>query len=232
MSCWQSQIELNTSPTASGVVVCWRISRKLAWSSAGTGSSSQNSRYGSSALPSRAASIGVSRWWTSCSRCRSEPVASRARSSNSLGDGGAGSGAVDHTSSRGSSPLGRLVEHVAAAHAVGRGQPRDAALRADRLVAELDVARRPRRARRRRVVAVGVAVDHHPVAARAAEQLVDRQAGRLALDVPQRGVDGGDRGHRHRPAPPVGAVVEVLPGVLDARRRRGRSAAGTRGRSR
>ena len=50
----------------------------------------------------------------------------------------------------------------------------------------------------------------------AAEQLVERQPGDLALDVPERHVDRGDRRHRHRPAAPVGAAVEVLPGVLDA----------------
>jgi hypothetical protein len=60
-----------------------------------------------------------------------------------------------------------------------------------------------------------MAVDGDPVPGAAAEQLVDRQSGELALDVPQGGVDRGDRAHRHRPAPPVGAPVEVLPGVLD-----------------
>ena len=50
ISCWQSQIELNTSPTAIGVVVCWRISRKPSCSSAGTGSSIQIRRYGSRLL--------------------------------------------------------------------------------------------------------------------------------------------------------------------------------------
>ena len=49
---------LKTSPTAIGVVVCWRISRKPSWSSAGIGSSIQNRWYGSRRLPSRAASIG------------------------------------------------------------------------------------------------------------------------------------------------------------------------------
>ena len=83
MSCWQSQMELKTSPTAIGVVVCWRISRNASWFSAGVGSSIQNRRYGSSALPSRAASIGVSRWCTSCSRWTSEP--NRSRTAEELG---------------------------------------------------------------------------------------------------------------------------------------------------
>ena len=63
--------------------------------------------------------------------------------------------------------------------------------------------------------AARVAVDHHPVAGRAAEQLVDRESGDLAIEIPQGHVDGADRGHRHRTAAPVGALVEVLPGVLD-----------------
>jgi hypothetical protein len=63
--------------------------------------------------------------------------------------------------------------------------------------------------------AVGVAVDHDAGAAGAAQQLVERQAGDLGLDVPQRHVDGGDGRHRHRPSAPVGALVEELPDVLD-----------------
>jgi len=39
---------LNTSPIASGVVVCCRTSRSAAWFSAGVQSSSQNRSYGSS----------------------------------------------------------------------------------------------------------------------------------------------------------------------------------------
>ena len=64
----------------------------------------------------------------------------------------------------------------------------------------------------------GVAVDHDPVAGRTPEQLVHGKPGDLALDVPQRDVDRSDGGHRHRPAPPIGAPVEVLPGVLDPAR--------------
>jgi hypothetical protein len=60
-----------------------------------------------------------------------------------------------------------------------------------------------------------VAVDHHAGAAGAAQQLVQRQAGDLGLDVPQGHVDGGDGGHGHRTTTPVGALVQVLPDVLD-----------------
>ena len=38
----------------------------------------------------------------------------------------------------------------------------------------------------------------------------------LREDVPQRDVDRGNRGHRHRAASPVRAAIEKLPGVLDA----------------
>ncbi|KAG1244646.1 hypothetical protein G6F65_021686 [Rhizopus arrhizus] len=38
----QSQMELKISPTASGVVVCWRIRRNASWFSAGVASSIQN----------------------------------------------------------------------------------------------------------------------------------------------------------------------------------------------
>jgi hypothetical protein len=40
----QSHTVLNTSPTASGVVVCWRIRRKASGFSAGVASSIQNRR--------------------------------------------------------------------------------------------------------------------------------------------------------------------------------------------
>ena len=110
--------------------------------------------------------------------------------------------------------VGRLVMQVSAADAVGLVDTGNAALRADRLVAHIDVTA-DRIDRLLEVGPVGVAVDQHPVAAAPAEQLVERHAGHLALDVPQRGVDSGDRAHRYRPAPPVGAAVEVLPDILD-----------------
>jgi hypothetical protein len=48
--------------------------------------------------------------------------------------------------------------------------------------------------------------------------LIQRQVRLFGLDVPERGVDGRDRRHRHRAAPPIGAAVEVLPDVFDLRR--------------
>ena len=66
--------------------------------------------------------------------------------------------------------------------------------------------------------ALGVGVDHRLLPRGAAQQLVQRHVRRLGLDVPQRHVDGRDRGHGDRPAPPIGALVEILPDVLDLRR--------------
>jgi hypothetical protein len=110
--------------------------------------------------------------------------------------------------------LGGLVLHAAAAHAVDLLQARHAALRADRLVAHGLVAQHLVH-RGLDVAAVGMAVDHHVLAAGAAQQLVQRHAGGLGLQVPQRGVHRGDGAHGHRPAPPVGAAVQVVPDVLD-----------------
>ena len=59
-----------------------------------------------------------------------------------------------------------------------------------------------------------MAIDHHPVAALAPQQLVERHARQLGLDIPQRHVDRRDRAHRHRAAPPIGAAIEILPDVL------------------
>ena len=49
----------------------------------------------------------------------------------------------------------------------------------------------------------------------AAEQLIERHAGALGLDVPQRDVDAAHRVEQHRPVPPVRADVARLPDVLD-----------------
>ena len=52
----------------------------------------------------------------------------------------------------------------------------------------------------------------------AAEQLVDRHAQRLALDVVQRDVDRRDRGRQHAPALEVLAAVHLLPEPADVHR--------------
>src|SRR5665647_2625745 len=61
----------------------------------------------------------------------------------------------------------------------------------------------------------GVPVRERPAPAPAAEQLVHRESGDLALDVPQRHVHRRDCRHGHGPAPPVRSAVQVLPRVLD-----------------
>jgi hypothetical protein len=68
---------------------------------------------------------------------------------------------------------------------------------------------------RREIRAGGVPVRQGARPGSPTEQLIDGLPGHLAQDVPQRDIDGGDRGHRDRPAAPVGAPVEVLPGVFD-----------------
>src|SRR6218665_2947793 len=200
---------LKTSPTASGVVVCWRIRRNACWFSAGVASSIQNSWQGSSALPRRAASIGGRRWGTSCSRWGSAQAFSRV-AWQSAGAGGVVGGGVgvclkpvlfaDALEQPGrvaqvflARPVmlgwqvgvGRLVEQPALADGVALVQARHAALRANRLVAGLDIAQHLVE-RLLDVAAVGMAVDHDAGAALAAEQLVQRQARSLGLEIPQR----------------------------------------------
>ena len=111
----------------------------------------------------------------------------------------------------------RLVGRRPLGDPVGVIETGDAALRADRQVAERLMLRHRREGVVERL-AVGVRVDQDAVARRAAEELIHRHVQRLALDVPQRHVHGRDRRHRHRTAPPVGAFVEVLPGIFDASR--------------
>ena len=92
--------------------------------------------------------------------------------------------------------------------------PGDRGLDPDRLVAQLQVLT-DRVEERGQVRAGGVPVGAQPVPGRPAQELVDRHPGELALDVPQRHVHGGDRGHRDRAAAPVRGPVQELPGVLD-----------------
>ena len=107
-----------------------------------------------------------------------------------------------------------LAGNLVAADAVDPGQPRHAGLDPDGLepVVQEVVDRGEERLGGR---AGCVSVRERPTPAPAAQQLVHRQAGDLALDVPQRHVHGRDGGHRDRSAAPVRPAVQVLPGVFD-----------------
>jgi len=50
----------------------------------------------------------------------------------------------------------------------------------------------------------------------AAEQLIDGNVERFALDVPERSIDRGDGGHGDGAATPVRALVQILPEIFDA----------------
>ena len=63
-----------------------------------------------------------------------------------------------------------------------------------------------------------VAVDPHPLARRAAEEVVDRDAEPLPLEIPEGDVDPGDRAHDHLPGRPERAPYQLAPPVLDPRR--------------
>ena len=111
--------------------------------------------------------------------------------------------------------LGRLVIEALARHAIGRRHARHAGLEAHGAIALLQIFLRALD-RLRDIATIGMAIDHASFAGGAAQQLVDGHARQLALDVPQGHVDRRDRGHRHRAAPPIGALVEILPDVFDA----------------
>ena len=66
--------------------------------------------------------------------------------------------------------------------------------------------------------AAGRREERDEVALLAAEQLVDRHAERLALDVVQRDVDGRDGGRQHAAALEVVAAVHLLPERADGHR--------------
>jgi len=91
----------------------------------------------------------------------------------------------------------------------------DAALHPHSLVTQRDVMR-DRVHQVFKVGPGGMGVDHRAVAALAAEQLVERHVRQLALDIPQRHVDGADGGHGDRATPEIGAAVEELPDVFAA----------------
>ena len=66
-----------------------------------------------------------------------------------------------------------------------------------------------------RGVRIDPGIDLHLFTDAPAEQFVDRHAERLALDVPKRLIDSGERACQHRPAAIKSAAVDCLPDVLD-----------------
>ena len=110
-----------------------------------------------------------------------------------------------------------FVVKFSAADAVSRLQSWHSGLHSNGVIPEADILGN-RGERLVDVFAVGVPVDENGLARRAPEQLIHRHTQRLALNIPERGVDGADRRHRHRPAPPISARIEVLPRVFDAAR--------------
>ena len=66
-----------------------------------------------------------------------------------------------------------------------------------------------------RPVAADPGIDADAVAALAAEQLMHRHTQRLALDVPQRLVDAGERAHVHAAAAIEPAAIQHRPVILD-----------------
>ena len=104
----------------------------------------------------------------------------------------------------------RLVEQPVFPHAVGGGEARDPGLRAHGLVTHVDIPAYfinglPN------IFPIGMTVNHDPVAAAAAEQLVKRHLRQFCLDIPQRRIHRADSRHGHRPAPPVTPAVKKLP---------------------
>ena len=60
-----------------------------------------------------------------------------------------------------------------------------------------------------------MAINHHARTALAAEKLVEGLAGDLRLDVPKSHIHCGNCRHGHGPAPPVGALGEILPDIFN-----------------
>ena len=69
-----------------------------------------------------------------------------------------------------------------------------------------------------RPVAADPAIDPHLLAHRPAQQRMHRLAQHLALDVPQRLVDAGQRAHMHGAAAIEAAAIQHRPVILDRRR--------------
>src|SRR5215207_10189699 len=60
-----------------------------------------------------------------------------------------------------------------------------------------------------------MAVDAHPLARQAPEEVIDRSTEPLPLEVPERDVDPGDGTHDHLTDRPERAAHELAPPVLD-----------------
>ena len=113
--------------------------------------------------------------------------------------------------------FGRLIVLVILRDAIRRLEPRNSALGANGGIAHLPVALYL--VHGLCDVAPGsMGIDQDMVAALAAEQVVDRDTERLALDVPKRHIDGRDGGHGNRPSPPVRTAIEIMPDVFSLKR--------------
>src|SRR5580765_1950204 len=64
----------------------------------------------------------------------------------------------------------------------------------------------------------GVTINQNRFTRCPAEQLIKRDVQALGFDVPKSRVYGSNRAHGDRPTPPVCALVEILPGILDLAR--------------
>ena len=118
---------------------------------------------------------------------------------------------------RGQRRIGWFIIELAPPHPIGILDAGHPGLGADRLVTHVDIVAN-RFHRFCNVAAIGMAINHHPIAAAPAEQLVQRHAGHLGLDIPQGNIDRGHCAHRHRPAAPIGTAIKVLPDILDPAR--------------
>ena len=213
MRCLQSQIELKTSPTASGVtrVLPDQLERPLILGRRRVLQPEQPIRLEvarqSRGLDRRQAMMRVVQQLDVVAVVHAQPLEQLRHDAQILRRG-------PQRFER-QRALGRLVRLARAGDAVGLLQARHGALRAHREKALLDVP--PHLvAGLGDVAPVRMAVDQRAFARASAEQLIQRHARELREDVPQRDVDCGNRRHRHRPAPPVRAAIEELPGVFDA----------------
>src|ERR1035441_3143607 len=113
--------------------------------------------------------------------------------------------------------LGWLVVARCFRNAVGAGEPGNAALHADSLVAKFFFAGYIFK-REVDIVAGGVRIYQHSVAAFASKQVVNRSVESFAFDIPESHVDGTNSGHGRRSAPPICTAIKILPDVFRLKR--------------